>query len=160
MPHFRHTVTIDDSSFVIVTQNDQGFQRRAIEHVFPQFGLPSPFSPHADHTIPQQDNPILVEMRNFPAHTADAYTQARSLLMVGDDFLSPSLRAPSASDPRTPELAAQPFADREQPPLCPSQYLERALSNADVCVLVDKVIPVRTFYTYTASSLISYSPLC
>ena len=59
LPQLRHTLS-PGSSFTLITQNIDGLDRRAIEQVYQEHGVPSPFSSDAQEQ-PSGD-PVLIEM--------------------------------------------------------------------------------------------------
>lgn len=60
LPELRHRLS-PDSSFTLITQNIDGLDRRAIEHIHAEAGRPSPFS--ATTAEPQHPNDsLLIEM--------------------------------------------------------------------------------------------------
>lgn len=112
-------MTIRDSSFTIVTHHGGDFERRAIECVFPKFGLSSPFSSGANGPLLRQEDPVLVK-----AYGLD-----------------------SDSSINAEDLVAKPLADAERADIEPERShdnpaLRRILSKADVCVIIDWRGPV------------------
>ncbi|KAH9886465.1 DHS-like NAD/FAD-binding domain-containing protein [Cubamyces lactineus] len=59
LPQLRHSLS-PGSSFTLITQNIDGLDRRAIEQVYQEHGVPSPFSSDAQRQ-PSGD-PVLIEM--------------------------------------------------------------------------------------------------
>lgn len=60
LPELRHRLS-PDSSFTLITQNIDGLDRRAIEHVHAEAGRPSPSSTTTADTHHLND-PLLIEM--------------------------------------------------------------------------------------------------
>lgn len=86
LPDFRHKLAPNNAAFTLITQNIDGLDRRAVNQVYADAGLPSPFAEAVD------SEPILIEMHGHIAGIRCMNYECRHRGMNFDSPICPSLK--------------------------------------------------------------------
>lgn len=85
LPDFRHKLAPNNAAFTLITQNIDGLDRRAVNQVYADAGLPSPFAEAVE------SEPILIEMHGHIAGIRCMNYECRHRGMNFDSPICPSL---------------------------------------------------------------------
>ncbi|KAI0676463.1 hypothetical protein C8Q78DRAFT_23338 [Trametes maxima] len=165
VPHFRHIIA-PESTFTIITQNIDGLERRALEHIFPQFGLPWPTDAGSTGTpVIQQDDPVLIEMhglgtgiartdhgnrygeidtKNYPAPPLCGSENDEKQLLSDPPPIFENISCRTSDESRGSEsiastsypMSRNAVSERACLRVDPWLDVQHALNSADVCILV------------------------